>query len=124
MRATGGRRNASRFNWDAASTNTAQATTTNVATKAGLNWPAGSALVCVRGLAASIEASASRLNAIAAERAATIATTIHASWRQFGTPRAANIAPHNANGSANTECSHLIISRVTPRLRNSPTKRL
>ena len=34
----------------------------------------------VRGFAASIAASAQRLNAMAAERAATMATTIHRSW--------------------------------------------
>ena len=51
-------------------------TTTNVATNAGVSWPAGRARVLVRGLAASIAASARRLKAIAAERAATMATMI------------------------------------------------
>src|SRR6266852_7534699 len=55
-----------------------------------------------------------RFMVIAAERAATIATTIHKIWRSEGQPRcvarAASSAPVSANGSANTECSNLIIS--------------
>src|SRR6202011_571471 len=55
-----------------------------------------------------------RLMVIAAERAATIATTIHATCRNVGQPcretRAASSAPVSANGSAKTECSNLIIS--------------
>ena len=42
--------------------------------------PAGMERWLVRGLAASMAASAQRLKAIAAERAATIAITIHKSW--------------------------------------------
>src|SRR5450755_2675253 len=57
-----------------------------------------------------------RLMVMAAERAATMATTIHASWRRVGQPRcvarAASNAPVSAKGSANTECSNLIISRT------------
>ena len=64
------------------------------------------------------------LLAIAAERAPTMATTIQMSCRAVGNPPAANIAPHNANGSAKMECSHLIISRVTRRLRRRGTGRL
>src|SRR5258705_1891168 len=73
--ATGDRTSAKRFSWDAASTNTAQETMTNSVTNPGVNVPAGRARVWVRGLAASMEASARRLKAIAAERAATMATT-------------------------------------------------
>src|SRR5579859_5185515 len=55
-----------------------------------------------------------RFIVIAADRAATIATTIHRIWRNVGQPfrvaRAASSAPVSANGSANTECSNLIIS--------------
>src|SRR5882757_7955386 len=55
-----------------------------------------------------------RFSVIAAERAATIATTIHKTCRSVGQPcnvaRAASSAPVSANGSANTECSNLIIS--------------
>src|SRR5207302_7681484 len=50
---------------------------------------------------------------MAAERAHTIATTIHNNCQAEGHPRAASIAPQSAKGSANTECSHLIISRET-----------
>src|SRR5713226_1778521 len=77
--------------------------------------------------------SAMRFMVMAAERAATSATTIHKIWRSDGHPcrvaRAASNAPVSANGNANTECSNLIISstvlmrlaisdsRVTLRLR-------
>src|SRR5450432_4030957 len=57
-----------------------------------------------------------RLMVMAAERAATMATTIQANWRSVGQPRcvarAASNAPVSAKGSANTECSNLIISRT------------
>jgi hypothetical protein len=53
------------------------------------------------------------LNAIAADRAATMQTTIQPNTRSVGHPPAASTAPVNANGNANTECSHLIISSVT-----------
>src|SRR5713226_5039587 len=58
--------------------------------------------------------SAMRFMVMAAERAATIATTIHKTWLSEGHPcrvaRAASNAPVSANGNANTECSNLIIS--------------
>src|SRR6266481_3680660 len=58
--------------------------------------------------------STMRFMVMAAERAATIATTIHKIWLSEGHPclvaRAASNAPVRANGSANTECSNLIIS--------------
>src|SRR6266700_4622889 len=111
-KATGARKKARRFNCHAATTNTAEETAINFLTKSGVNVPRGSARARVRGLAASIEASARRLKAIAAERAATIATIIHKSWCRLGMPRAASIAPQRANGRAKTECSHLIISSV------------
>ncbi len=53
-----------------------------------------------------------RLKAIAAERAPTIATTIHRIWRGDGRPLAASTAPRKANGSAKRVCSILIISSV------------
>jgi hypothetical protein len=40
-------------------------------------------------------------------------TTIHNSTRGCGHPSAASTAPVSANGSAKTECSHLIISSVS-----------
>src|SRR5580698_3248056 len=122
--ATGESIKVSRFNWEAASTKIPQATSTNVLTNAGVNCPTGKARVAVRGLAASIEASASRLKAIAADRAETIATTIQASCRQAGNPPAASMAPQSANGSAKIECSHLIISSVTLRFRRNATRQL
>src|SRR5579872_1991261 len=80
------------------------------------------ARVTVRGLAASICASARRLKAMAAERADIMHTRIHPSFAAVGMPPAASMAAHSANGSANTECSHLIISSVTPMLRNIRTQ--
>ena len=59
--------------------------------------------------------SAIRFIVIAAERAPTMATTIQAICTQEGQApanRAASSAPTNANGSANTECSILIISKT------------
>src|SRR5580765_767187 len=57
-----------------------------------------------------------RLMVIAAERAETMATTIHRTWRREGqscdVKRAASSAPVSAKGSAKTECSNLIISRT------------
>ncbi len=75
------------------------------------------ARVRVRGLAASSSASAQRLKAIAAERAATIATRIQATFvhnagHPPGRPWAASNTAVSAKGSAKIECSHLIISSV------------
>jgi len=52
------------------------------------------------------------LKAMAQERAATIATRIHAIVRRVGAPFAARMVAVNAKGSAKIECSHLIISSV------------
>src|SRR5712672_1100143 len=97
-----------------------QETATKVITKEAERCPAGRARALVRGLAASMETSARRLKAIAAERAAIMATTIHSNDRALGHPPAASMAPQRANGSAKIECSHLIISSVTRRLWNVP----
>ena len=73
----------------------------------------------MRGLRPSISASRMRLKAIAAERAPTIARTIHSQLfcrkrsPASGFSRKASSAPVSANGSANTECSNLIISSVS-----------
>jgi hypothetical protein len=56
-----------------------QETMTKVATKVDESCPAGRARVRVRGLAASMDASARRLKAMAAERAASMAITIQRS---------------------------------------------
>ena len=108
--------NESRLSWEAAKTNSAHDTSTNVMTKPGVSVPAGRARVWVRGLAASIDASARRLKAIAADRAVTMAMTIQTKACPLGKPFAASMAPQSANGSTKMECSHLIISRVTRRL--------
>src|SRR5262245_2753049 len=42
-----------------------------------------------------------------------MATTIHNNCHGDGHPPAASMAPQSANGSAKTECSHLIISSET-----------
>src|SRR5450432_2552872 len=74
--AMGDNMSARRFSCHAASTNTAQETMTKAATDPDVSVPAGRARLRVRGFAASMEASASRLKAMAAERAATMATMI------------------------------------------------
>src|SRR5713226_9422818 len=61
-----------------------------------------------------------RLNAIAVERAPTIATAIHRICEKLGSPRAASTAPSNANGNANNVCSILIISSVVRMLLRIP----
>ncbi len=68
--------------------------------------------MAVRGLAASMRASAMRLKAMAAERAETMHKTIQPSLAAAGMPPAASMAAQRANGSAKMECSHLIISSV------------
>src|SRR3954464_3531743 len=113
-----------RFNCRAARTNRRQDTTVKVATNEGERCPAGMARVLVRGFAASNETSARRLNAIAAERAEIMATTIQSTWWIDGIPFAASMAPQNAKGRAKMECSHLIISSVSLRLRSTATGRL
>src|SRR5580704_5152405 len=88
--------------------------------------PAGRWRACVRGLRASISASRTRLNAMATERAATMASTIqpifnHKSCAVNASSRQANKAPVKANGNAKMECSNLIISSVRRRrLRKEP----
>ncbi len=84
----------------------------------------------VRGLRASMRASTRRLKAMAADRAHTIATTIHksiprkrhhaeaAGWpaaARSPMSRQASRAPVRAKGRANTECSNRIMSSVNRR---------
>src|SRR5271168_4199813 len=92
--------------------------TVNPATNRRLSVPAGMARPEVLGLAASRPASAQRLNAMAADRAVTMQTTIQNTLGHAGHPEAASIAPDSAKGRAKMECSHLIISRVIPTLRS------
>ena len=66
--------------------------------------PRGISRFAVRGFSASSRASTSRLNPMAAERAATMATRIHpTTGHVIGVCRDASSAPASANGSANTE---------------------
>ena len=88
-------------------------------TNPGRNNPAGNARIFVLGFAASSLASTNRLKAIAAERALTMQIKIHNNVRHRGHPPAASTAPVSANGSANTLCSHLIISSVVAVCRSS-----
>ena len=78
--------------------------TTNAAASPRVIAPRGISRIAVRGLSASWRASASRLNPIAALRALTMQTTIHATCDQEnGWSRHASSAPVSANGSAKTE---------------------
>src|SRR5262249_45550881 len=102
--ATGDSARQSVFRREAANTNTTDATTTKTIASRVVIPPRGSSRMAVRGLRASIRASTSRLNPIAALRAATIATRIHATVAHVTVVRcAASSAPASANGSANTE---------------------
>src|ERR1700756_2415820 len=89
-----------------------QATITKIMANFCESAPAGMARMAVRGFAASIRASATRLKAMAAERAETMHRTIQPSLAAVGIPPAASMAAQSANGSAKMECSHLIISSV------------
>src|SRR5208282_1740674 len=64
--------------------------------------PAGMSRSFVRGFRASMSRSAIRLNAIADERAPTIAPTIQKRVGRGGTPPDANTAERSAKGSAKT----------------------
>src|SRR5689334_4090253 len=101
-----------RFSIAAASRNKPAAAIVNTQTNPTDKRPAGKARDAVRGFLASKFRSAMRLNAIAAERAPTIATTIQRICHADGSPFAASTAPRNANGNAKSVCSILIISSV------------
>src|SRR5262245_44224860 len=75
--ATGDNMKHSGFNWYAANTNSADATTTKAVASAALIAPRGISRLAVLGFSASNRRSTRRLNPIAAERAITIATRIH-----------------------------------------------
>src|SRR5271170_7472854 len=113
-----------RFSCEAARMKTAAIASVKPATKPRLSSPAGMARLAVRGLAASMPASAQRLKAIAAERAETMQTMIQTSLIAGGQPPAASIAPIRAKGSTKIECSHLIISSVVPIFRNRSKAKL
>jgi hypothetical protein len=92
-----------------AATNATDATVMNSRASPRVMSPRGNSRPAVLGLSASCDASTSRLNAMAALRAATIATTIHTSLRAAGAnvqsppSCSARSAPVSANGSAKTE---------------------
>src|SRR5580658_2439149 len=116
--AAGARRKHSGFNSPAANTKTNAETVTKPQVKPRESMPAGRWRMRVRGLRASIPWSIRRLKAIAAERAPTIATTIQPIFVQAAAAprpewRKASRAPVSAKGKAKTECSNLIISRVS-----------
>src|ERR1051325_4582071 len=111
--ATGERSSVRRFSIAAARRNKAAETIVNAQTNPTDNKPAGNARDAVRGFFASKLRSAMRLNAIAADRAPTIATMIQRTCQGVGRPLAASTAPRNANGNANSVCSILIISNVS-----------
>src|ERR1041385_834782 len=110
--ATGANSSASRFNIAAATKNSAAEMTVNAQTKPTDNRPDGKARLALRAFRASYSRSATRLKALAVERAETMAAVIQISGRNEGTPAAASTAPRNANGNAKSVCSILIISSV------------
>jgi hypothetical protein len=84
--------------------NAAEATATNQAASRFDMTPRGSSRAAVRGLRASCEASTSRLNPMAADRAVTMQAMIQPSrGHEKATSRVASSAPVSAKGSANTE---------------------
>src|SRR6185295_5881345 len=93
-------------------TNNAAAAIVNAHTNPTDNRPAGIAREAVRGLRASNWRSAIRLKAIAAERAPTIANTIHKICQAVGSPLAAHTAPRNAHRYAKRARLILAISRL------------
>jgi hypothetical protein len=80
----------------------------------------------VRGFPLSISQSTTRLNAIAAVRAHTIAKRISAHNRMLGSPCAATKVDPIANGKANTVCEKRMNFRVrwrTPNIDDTPRYR-
>src|SRR5690242_13992322 len=103
--------------WRAAHKKTNADTSVKPHAKRADSRPAGKCRFAVRRFRASMSASRIRLNVMAAERAATIATMIQAKRRPKSfiwnpASRQASSAPVKANGNANTECSNLIMSSV------------
>ncbi len=95
----------------AAKTNTAAESAQKTDASSAETRPAGMSRAFVRGFTASIPRSATRLKAIAAERAPTIATRIQKSVGRGGTPRAARTAESSANGSAKIVCANVTRER-------------
>src|SRR4051812_7241219 len=105
--ATGDSARQTRPSWEAAATNTTDETMTKTVASVAVIAPRGSSRIAVRGFFASHRASTSRLNPIAALRAATIATMTQTARRTISglvvaVRCTASSAPVSANGSANT----------------------
>ena len=77
----------------------------------------------VRGLSLSKGRSTRRLNAIAKDRAATMAMVRKTRLHAGGIPRAARNAPAQAYGRANMECSILIIRQISENLPKGEDRR-
>jgi hypothetical protein len=102
--ATGDSTRQSRFNWPAATMKTTDHATIQVIACAREMIPRGISRRAVRGFRASHHASTSRLNPMAALRAATMAITIHPTCHTVtGVTRAARRAPVRAKGNAKRE---------------------
>src|ERR1035441_9219636 len=119
-RATGASRRHSGFRAPAATKKSAAAAATKPQPNPRESIPAGRWRILVRGFLPSIGASTSRLNAMAAERAPIMATTIQASFPPipadwYPPSRNPSSAPVSAKGRAKTECSNLIMSSVRRR---------
>src|SRR5258706_94894 len=115
--ATGESSSVRRLSMAAAKTKRAAPMIVNAKTNPAERAAAGIARILVRGFLASYSLSATRLKAIAVERAPIIAKVIHNTCAPLGMPFAASTAPRKANGSAKSVCSILIISSVVPMLR-------
>src|SRR5580692_5384319 len=115
--ASGANLSARELSCHAATKNKATAASVKNQANCSESAPVARARCFVRGFSRSYRRSTMRFMAMAAERAATMATTIQTYWRSVGQPfggwcvaRAARSAPVSANGSAKMECSNLIIS--------------
>ena len=98
--ATGARAKHSGFRNHAAATNIPAENAQNAAAAGTDTAPEGISRRAVRGFTASTSRSTIRLNAIAEERAPTIATRIQRIVPAFGKPPAASTAERRAKGSA------------------------
>src|SRR5580692_2163904 len=126
--ASGANLSARELSCHAATKNKATAASVKNQANCSESAPVARARCFVRGFSRSYRRSTMRFMVMAAERAATMATTIQTYWRSVGQPfggwcvaRAARSAPVSANGSAKTECSNLIISS-TVRMRSAIAK--
>src|ERR1039457_3026870 len=99
------------FRNHAAATNTAAENAQNIAAAVTETAPAGISRRAVRGFSASTFRSTIRLNAIATDRAPTMAARMPNSVRGGGTAPAASTVASSANGSAKTVCENVTRER-------------